>query len=83
MNWKTNIQLRDLEGGQRLELTCHHCGIVSFKPVTELKTVKALDYAYLDEVEAFLRCTQRGCHGTVRLAVEVDAETEGFSGGLA
>ena len=83
MSWKTDIQLRDLKPEQRLELTCLKCGVVHFRQASELLKTDKLFYAWLDEVEDFLQCNQRGCRGAIRLAIAVDADTEGFSGGLA
>ena len=83
MSWKTEIQLGDLDAKQRLELTCQCCHVVFFRVVSEVMQQEGLKYAYIDEVEAALRCQQRGCNGGIRLALEVDGETEGFSGGLA
>ncbi len=83
MNWKTNLQLRDLDNEQAIEVTCKSCGHTRYELPENLKRREELKHAYLDEVEAALSCKQRGCHGAVRIALSTDAETEGFMGGLA
>ncbi len=83
MSWKTNLQLLDLDGAQALEVTCRECGYSRYEAAAALLEHDELKFAYLNEVEAALSCTQRGCHGAVRIALSADAETEGFMGGLA
>ena len=83
MSWKKNLQLRDLDENQPIEVTCHKCGHSHYEQPLDLLKKQDLKYAYLDEVEASLSCKQRGCHGTVRIALSSDRETEGFMGGLA
>ena len=83
MSWKTNLQLRDLDDDQPIEVTCRICGHTRYALPQVLKQREDLKHAYLDEVEAALSCKQRGCHGAVRIALSTDAETEGFMGGLA
>ena len=83
MNWKTNLQLLDLDEGQPIEVTCRKCGHSHYERPLDLLQREELKYAYLDEVEASLSCKQRGCHGSVRIALSSDNETEGFMGGLA
>ena len=83
MNWKTNLQLFDLDACQPIEVICRSCGHSRYELSSQLLKRDALKYAYLDEVEAALTCTQRGCQGSVRIALARDAETEGFMGGLA
>ena len=83
MNWKTNLQLFDLDARQPIEVICRSCGHSRYELPADLLQREELQHAYLDEVEAALTCTQRGCHGSVRIALTSDAETEGFMGGLA
>ncbi|WP_068084039.1 hypothetical protein [Polycladidibacter stylochi] len=83
MSWKDNIQLQDLEPDQRLEFTCKTCGHVFFRPVAEYLTKEEQRYLYLSEVEERQVCVQRGCGGTVRLAVSHKSKMSAFVGGLA
>ena len=83
MNWKTNLQLVDLDACQPIEVTCRKCGHSHYEKPLELLQRDELKYAYLDEVETSLSCKQRDCHGAVRIALSSDRETEGFMGGLA
>lgn len=82
MNWKTSIQLRDLDPGQRLEVACRDsaCGHVWYF----IADPAALDaHLYLDELEHGLRCKARGCRAPVRIAMIQDRDASGFVGGLA
>ena len=83
MNWKTNLQLIDLDENQPIEVTCGKCGYGYYERPSDLLQRDGFKYAYLDEVEAKLKCEQRGCCGAVRIALSNDKETEGFMGGLA
>ena len=82
MNWKTNIQLIDLDN-QKLEVTCKQCGHSRYENPYLLIKKYGLDFAYMDEVERTLTCHNRGCDGEVRIALSAEEETEGFVGGLA
>ena len=83
MNWKRELQLRDLEPDQRLEMTCKTCGHVHYRFARELQIHNELLFAWLDELERDECCHKRGCHGKVRLALCHDHTTSGFIGGLA
>lgn len=83
MTWKDEIQLRDLDPDQSIEVTCRRCARTYYKQASALlEQGDTMRYAYLAEVEKRLACTYRGCHGAVRIALMDDAETEGFVGGL-
>lgn len=82
MNWKTNIQLIDLDN-QKLEVTCKKCGHSRYENPYLLIKKYGLDFAYMDEVERALICHSRGCNGEVCIALSAEEETEGFVGGLA
>jgi len=82
MNWKTNIQLIDLDN-QKIEVTCKTCGHSRYENPYLLIKKYGLDFSYMDEVERTLTCHNRGCHGEVRIALSTEEETEGFVGGLA
>ena len=82
-NWKENIQLMDLDGAVRIEVTCKTCSYSWYECVQKLLLIKLNRFAYLDEVEDRLRCKARGCKGKTRIALSSEAETDGFLGGLA
>ncbi len=83
MSWKHDIQLGDLEGDQRLEVTCRRRGHSHYVRISELLAQKDMTpQAYLDEVEARLKCRSRGCRGAVRITLIDGGETSGFVGGL-
>ncbi len=92
MSWKHDIQLGDLDGDQRIEITCRRCGHSHYQRVSDVMGQPGLDgqggekamtaYAYLDEVEAQLACKRRGCGGGVRISLTDTGETSGFVGGL-
>ena len=83
MSWKDEIQLRDLEPGQSIELTCRRCARSRYELAGDLlRQDAAMRYLYLGELEARLACTYRGCRGQVRLSLMDKAETDGFVGGL-
>lgn len=83
MNWKRQIQIRDLGDEQRLELTCKRCGHVRYLTRESLAALNASPTLYLDEVEAQARCKARACKSPVRMALLNPGETSGFVGGLA
>ena len=83
MNWRSNIQVLDLEPDDRLELTCRSCGRMRWLTATELLARREAARLTLGEVEARARCRQRGCHGHMRLAMPSPQDTAGFVGGIA
>jgi len=83
VNWKSNIQVLDLEPGQRLELTCRRCGRVRFLTGAELQARNGAARLWLNEVELRARCRQRGCGGTMRMALPRPGDTSAFVGGIA
>ncbi len=83
MNWKRNLQVGDLEAGQRLEMTCISCGHVHYLTPEIVKASPERVFLYLDELEAETVCRARGCRGRVRLALLRKGDTSGFVGGLA
>lgn len=83
MTWKHEIQLRDLDPLQSIEITCRRCGLTYYEPASALlEQGEAMRYAFLNEIEKRLACKGRGCHGPVRIALMDSTETEGFVGGL-
>jgi hypothetical protein len=83
VNWKSNIQILDLEADDRLELTCRKCGTFRWLTGAELHARKGKERLTLREVENRARCRQRGCGGTMRLAMPAPQDTAGFVGGIA
>ena len=83
MNWKANLQVRDLEPTQRLEVTCRICSHVHFLTRKQIVQSPEREFLYLDEVERETICRARGCRGSVRIALVRSGETSGFVGGLA
>lgn len=82
-NWKQNIQVRDLDPSQKLEITCKVCGHVHYLTRAVICASPEREFEYLDEVERTEICKARGCRGTVRLAMPRKGDTSGFVGGLA
>lgn len=81
MNWKNEYQLLDLEEDKVIECTCKRCGAYKGYKVKELlETFDRQDYP--SEVEAKLKCYQRGCDGSIRLTISNDELLEPFQGGL-
>lgn len=83
MNWKRNIQVLDLELDIRLELVCRKCGKLRWLTGQELLERQSAKFLYLEDVERRARCRQRGCGGTMRMAMPGEGETSGFVGGIA
>jgi hypothetical protein len=83
VNWKTNIQILDLEPGDRLELTCRKSGTLRWLTGEELQSRKGKERLSLGEVERRAKCRQRGCGGAMRLAMPAPQDTAGFVGGIA
>lgn len=83
MNWKTDLKLSDLDPGTPLEVVCRRCGLARYEKQSELLQQPVFRQAYLDEVEAGLRCKDRFCKGSVRISLIYDDKTEGFVGGMA
>jgi hypothetical protein len=83
MNWKAELKLTDLPPEERLEVVCRACGKARYETVGDLLACEVFSQAYIDEVERGLRCADRFCRGTVRVAQVHDGKTDGFVGGLA
>ncbi len=83
MNWKRNIQVRDLEPSHKLEISCKSCGHVHYLTRTQICVSPEIGFQYLDEVEKEIICKARGCKGNVRLAITHTGKTSGFVGGMA
>ena len=83
MNWKTDLQLRDLEPDQVMEFTCTICGHVHHCDASIKQAHPELLFAWLDEIERDEICSKPGCYGQVRLAIYYNTQTSGFIGGLA
>lgn len=83
MSWLDAIQLRDLDAGARIELTCRACGKVRFVTPAQLLALGDFGHLWLSEVQARARCKQRGCKRAMRLALPHRGETKGFVGGIA
>lgn len=82
-SWKENVQVRDLDPGQKLEVTCKSCGYVHYLTREMICTSPEREFLYLDEIEATTTCRARGCRGKVRLAMLRKGDTSAFVGGLA
>lgn len=82
-SWKQNVQVRDLDPGQRIEATCRVCGHVHYLTRALICTSPEREFLYLDEVERETVCRARGCRGAVRLAMVRERDTSAFVGGLA
>lgn len=83
MNWKTELCATDLGNDVRLELTCKRCGAVRFLAPEEILSHRSGKHLFLDQVEARARCRQRGCNGSMRMAMVRKGEASGFVGGIA
>lgn len=83
MNWKRDLQLRDLAPTQRVEATCKRCGHTHYLDIPALQSKPELHFLYLDELERLTVCKAWRCGGAVRLALTHGGDTEGFVGGLA
>ena len=82
MSWMRNIQVRDLDDIQRLEMTCRRCGDVRYLTKAMICVSVEREFLYLDEVEKETLCRQRGCDGGVRLSLAHGRAVSSFVGGL-
>ena len=97
MSWKQELQLRDLDGSQAIEVLCRRCNDAHYERVADLLEAAAegaeaegaeagakamTPFTYLDEVEALLACHRWGCKGPVTISLADNAETSAFVGGL-
>lgn len=83
MNWKTDLRAADIGDDVKLELTCRRCGAVRLLAPEAILSRRDGKHLFLDQVEARARCKQRGCNGTMRLAMIRKGEANGFIGGIA
>ena len=84
MSWKTNIQLRDLDADQKIEVTCRSCNGMHYTTQQNLIHIygQEITYKYLDEIEALITCKRPTCSGKTRIALSGKSETGSFIGGL-
>ena len=84
MSWKSDLQLRDLDEAQAIEVLCRRCNDAYYEQAASLLEAAAAltPDTYLDEVEAHLTCKRWGCAGPVTISLTDSAETSGFVGGL-
>ena len=82
-SWKEELRLSDLDTEATIEIVCKRCGLARYELRDHLLMREELARAYLDEVEAALRCRVRTCGGRVRLALVHDDPSSGFVGGMA
>ncbi len=90
MSWKQELQLRDLDGEQAIEVLCRRCNNAYYERVSDLLEAAEAEgaakpmtpFTYLDEVEALLACRRWGCQGPVTISLADNAETSAFVGGL-
>jgi len=83
MNWKRELQLRDLNASQTLEARCEKCGVTHYVDLEAFQKQNELMFLYLDELEKIVFCKTPFCTGAVHLAFVRADETEGFMGGIA
>jgi hypothetical protein len=83
VSWKDNIQIRDLDPQDRIELTCRICKKTRYLTGAELHQRRTQQRLTLAQVEQRAKCRQRGCGGTMRMAMPHLGETKGFVGGMA
>lgn len=83
MSWKSDLRLSDLDGERQIEVTCKRCGKMRYERAGTLVARPEMSQTYLDEVERALRCRDRFCGGTVRIALTHQGQMEGFVGGMA
>lgn len=83
MGWKEDVQIRDLDHDQKLEMTCKKCGHMHALVAGEIAKDEERQFKYLDEIERETQCRARGCRGAVRLSMPRQGETSSFVGGLA
>ena len=56
MTWKTEMQVRDLDPGGKLNATCRACGYAWLEPVEDLAAIIPHANAFIDEAEQCLSC---------------------------
>ncbi|WP_374834015.1 hypothetical protein [Paenochrobactrum pullorum] len=83
MSWKSQIQVRDLDDDQRLEMICEKCRRLVYIKKADICKKEGYEQLYLDEVERRSRCRGKGCDGRFRMAMERLKELSGFVGGIA
>ncbi|MEJ8476868.1 hypothetical protein [Roseibium algae] len=83
MNWKAEIQLRDLDPDQMIEFICRSCSHVHHRKASELQARADLMFHWMTEIERDETCRKRGCRGQCRMALYHECEASGFVGGLA
>jgi hypothetical protein len=83
VNWKSELQVLDLDVDQRLEMTCKTCGHVHYLTPAQIMSAPERQFLYLDEVERETICKSRRCYGKVRMAIIRKDVASGFVGGLA
>ena len=90
MSWRNELKLADLPAGEALEIAYPKCGAARYATVAELSThrmagaldgeIVSLATAYLDQIEARLRC--RRCGGPGCLSRVGQDKISVFVGGL-
>ena len=83
MSWKRDLNPGDLDTTMHLEVTCRKCGRVGYETGESLQARDETAKLTLGEIERVLRCKDRTCRGTVRIALLYKGRMEGFTGGMA
>lgn len=84
MSWRQQIQVLDLAPDEKFEIRCRACNQTYTASVEALTCdLDGANFLYLDELEGRIRCRDRRCGGTVRLARVRAGDASAFIGGLA
>jgi len=80
-NWKSKLQVNDLNDDDKIELQCKKCNHVRY--LQKLALIKrGAGQHHLDYIENHAQCVIFGCKSKMRLSLIYSHKVSGFIGGM-
>ncbi len=80
--WRAEMRLADISPDYEIEVECRRCGKSYMQWPAELMTVEKNKPLFMDQLQAKLKCRDKYCPGTVKIALLYDHLVTSFIGGM-